>query len=74
MSDSSGSSGEFQMTGQVIVVEEAAMRAEAEQNCTFRPAAKSILYELRVEEAVATSYRGGRPDRRRWRLNSEHAD
>lgn len=67
MSDSSGSSGEFQMTGRVVEVQSAEMRAEAERNCTFRPAARSILYELRIEEAVATSYRGGRPDRRRWR-------
>ena len=67
MSDSSGSSGEFQMTGRVVIVDDAALRVEAEQNCTFRPSARSILYELQVEEAVATSYRGGRPDRRRWR-------
>jgi hypothetical protein len=70
MSDSSGSSGEFQMTGSVIRVDDQAMRLEAEQNCTFRPAARSILYELKLEEAVATSYRGGRPDRRRWRLET----
>lgn len=67
MSDSSGSSGEFQMSGTVVEVREQAFRAEAEANCPFRPSARSILYELRLQEAVATSYRGGRPDRRRWR-------
>ena len=66
MSDSSGSSGEFQMAGKVVVTQES--RAEAEANCPFRPSSRSILYELKLSEAIATSYRGGRPDRRRWRL------
>jgi hypothetical protein len=66
MSDSSGSSGEFQMTGQALQVQDPEMREEAEANCTFKPSARSILFELRVEEVIATSYRGGLPDRRRW--------
>ncbi len=69
MSDSSGSSGEFQMSGSVVEVRESGFRAEAEANCPFRPSVRSILYELKLHEAVATSYRGGRPDRRRWRLD-----
>ncbi|MFN3238472.1 MAG: pyridoxamine 5'-phosphate oxidase family protein [Pseudomonadales bacterium] len=69
MSDSSGSSGEFQMSGQVIEASEASSRQEAEANCPFRPSSRSILYELKLLEAVATSYRGGRPDRRRWRAS-----
>ena len=67
MSDSSGSSGEFQMTGKVVPTEN--FRTEAEENCPFRPSSRSILYELLLGEAVATSYRGGRPDRRRWRAD-----
>lgn len=67
MSDSSGASGEFQMSGTVVVAESDASRVEAEENCPFRPSARSILYELTLTEAVATSYRGGLPDRRRWK-------
>ena len=66
MSDSSGSSGEFRMTGEAVQIQDPAMREEAQVNCTFRPSSRSILFELQVEEAIATSYRGGRPDRRRW--------
>tara|TARA_R110002072_G_scaffold104099_3_gene228441 strand:+ start:12714 stop:13175 length:462 start_codon:yes stop_codon:yes gene_type:complete len=69
MSDSSGSSGEFQLMGQVVQIEDDSLRREAEANCTFRPSSRSILFELEIEEAIATSYRGGRPDRRRWRSN-----
>lgn len=70
MSDSSGSSGEFQLMGQVVQIEDTGLRQEAEANCTFRPSPRSILYELEIEEAIATSYRGGRPDRRRWRSSA----
>ena len=66
MSDSSGSSGEFQMSGQAQVCQDS-YRQEAEDSCPFRPSSRSVLYELFVEEAIATSYRGGRADRRRWR-------
>lgn len=69
MSDSSGSSGEFQMSGKVTEVVAQSFRDEAEANCPFRPSSRAILYELKLLEAVATSYRGGRPERRRWRLD-----
>ncbi len=66
MTDSSGSSGEFKMAGQAIRIEDADVRLEAEADCNFRPAAKSLLFELTLNDVVATSYKGGRPDRRRW--------
>jgi hypothetical protein len=74
MSDSSGSSGEFQIMGQVVQVQDPVLRAEAEASSTFRPSSRSILFELEIEEAIATSYRGGRPDRRRWRSKAQGED
>jgi|TARA_B100001079_G_scaffold261352_1_gene262408 hypothetical protein len=66
MSDSSGSSGEFQITGEVIQIEDDQIRAEAESICSYRPAGRYLLYELKISEAIATAYRGGRPNRKRW--------
>lgn len=66
MTDSSGSSGEFKMTGQAVRIEDSTIRLAAEADCNFRPAAKSLLFELLLADVVATSYKGGRPDRRRW--------
>lgn len=68
MSDSSGSSGEFKIQGRAFEIADAAIRAEAEAVCSFRPSVRSLLFELRLHEAVAISWRGGRPDRRRWCL------
>ena len=66
MSDSSGSSGEFQVTGVAIQIADPAMRELAEPVSSFRPALRSVLFELQITEAMSTAYRGGQPKRRRW--------
>lgn len=66
MTDSSGSSGEFKITGTASMVTDAGIRAAVEAGCSFRPSAKYVLFELQLAEAVATAWRGGRPDRKRW--------
>ncbi len=66
MTDSSGSSGEFKVVGTAVPVDNRETRASAEAVCTFRPSARSLLFELLLAEVVATTWRGGRPDRRRW--------
>jgi hypothetical protein len=66
MNDSSGSSGEFQITGTAIQVTDERIRALAEAVSSYRPLGRSLLFELQLLEVLATSYRGGRPDRKRW--------
>ena len=66
MSDSSGSSGEFQVTGTAIRIDDSDMRQIAESVSSFRPALRSVLFELQLTEAMSTLYRGGQPKRRRW--------
>lgn len=66
MSDSSGSSGEFQVTGVAQEVSDAEIRGIAESVSSFRPSTRSVLFELKITEAMSTAYRGGQPKRRRW--------
>ena len=66
MSDSSGSSGEFQVTGIANQIDDPTVRKIAESVSNFRPALRSVLFELLVAEAMSTAYRGGQPKRRRW--------
>lgn len=66
MTDSSGSSGEFKMVGTAIEVTDEGTRMLAESICSYRPSASYLLFELRPTEVASISYRGGRPDRRRW--------
>lgn len=66
MTDSSGISGEFKMVGTAVEVTDEATRALAESVCSFRPSVSYLLFELQLTEVASTSYRGGRPERRRW--------
>ena len=66
MSDNSGSSGEFQITGVAVHVTDPQTRSEAEAVSNFRPATRFVLFELRLGEVLATAYPGGRADRQRW--------
>ena len=66
MNDSSGSSGEFQATGIAEPIMDPKLREVAEAVSSYRPSARSLLFELRLLEVRSTSYRGGRPDRSRW--------
>ncbi len=70
MSDSSGSSGEFQVTGVASQIDDMTLRKIAESVSSFRPSLRSVLFELRVTEAMSTTYRGGQPKRRRWQSNN----
>lgn len=66
MTDSSGSSGEFKVTGSAREVTDEHVRQVAESVCSFRPSSRYLLFELMPAEVVSTTWRGGRPDRRRW--------
>ena len=70
MNDSSGSSGEFQMTGIAVRVKDKETRDLAESISNFRPSVRSLLFELYITDALSTAYRSGQPKRRRWQLSS----
>jgi len=67
MSDSSGSSGEFQIRGLAEYVSDEDVRLLAESICHYRPASSYQLFELKISEAMSNCYRGGRANRKRWR-------
>jgi hypothetical protein len=66
MSDSSGSSGEFQVSGIAVLTKDEALRQLAEEYSIFRPSSKYLLFELDVTEAKSKSYRGSNPYRQQW--------
>ena len=70
MSDSTGSSGEFHISGLAKSVSDPDLRTLAESVSSFRPSIRHQLFELCVLEAMSTWYRGGRPVRRRWQLDA----
>jgi hypothetical protein len=66
MSNSSGSSGEFQMSGDACLVEDQNLRSLAEELSIFKHSDRFLLFELNVTEAMSKSYRSGRPHRQWW--------
>ncbi len=66
MNDSSGSSGEFQISGVARLVEDTETRGLAESVSSYRPASRYLCFELCPSEVLSTTYRGGRPSRQKW--------
>ncbi len=73
MNDSSGSSGEFQVTGVAVQIEDTDIRNSAESVSSFRPSARYLLFELQLSEVQSTSYLGGRPNRHKWSPNAVYS-
>ncbi len=69
MNDSSGSSGEFQITGIAENIEDSSLRSLAESVSSFKPSVRYMLFELLISDALSTTYRGGRPIRQRWQMS-----
>ena len=66
VSDNSGESGEFIVTGRGQLVDNPQTRALAAQLSSYQPADRYILFELSVESASATRYENGKPAREHW--------
>ncbi|MBE7472974.1 MAG: pyridoxamine 5'-phosphate oxidase [Anaerolineae bacterium] len=67
VSDTSGASGEFSVTGQAQLIENPELRALAVQLAPYSPAERYILFEFSLESAASTVYEGERTIRQRWR-------
>lgn len=67
VSDTSGASGEFLITGQANLVNDPELRALAVSLASYTPADRYILFEFDVESAASTVYPDDRPLRRSWK-------
>jgi hypothetical protein len=67
VSDSSGDSGEFFVSGRATFIDDPATWQLAAELATYAPADRYILFELDVESAASTIYTGGQPVRQRWK-------
>jgi Pyridoxamine 5'-phosphate oxidase len=67
VSNSSGESGEFFISGRATFIDDPAVRELAVEVATYTPADRYILFELDVESASSTTYTGGQIVRQRWK-------
>ena len=67
VTDNSGVSGEFFVTGRAHLVSDPELRALATQLSSYDPAERYILFEFDVESAGSTVYTDDGADRRYWK-------
>jgi hypothetical protein len=67
--DNSGGQGEFFVSGRAVEVDDAKTRGDAFEQARMMghsPQERRVLFELRIDEAMATVYENGQPKRARW--------
>ncbi len=67
VTDSSGQSGEFIVTGRACLVEDPELRAVAVKYCSYAPSDRYVLFEFDVETASSTTYPEHQPVRLFWK-------
>lgn len=67
VSDTSGASGEFYVTGQAQLIDDPELRALAVSLASYTPADRYILFEFDIASTASTTYPEGQPVRRFWK-------
>jgi hypothetical protein len=67
VSDNSGASGEFNITGHAHLIDNAELRALAVRLASYEVPDRYILFEFDIESAASTVYPEDRPVRRFWK-------
>jgi uncharacterized pyridoxamine 5'-phosphate oxidase family protein len=70
VTDMSGQSGEFIVTGRAKFIEDPELRALAVKNSPYQPAERYVLFEFYIESAMMTEYKNGEPVRKQWKINA----
>jgi len=67
VSDNSGASGEFNITGHAHLVDDSELRALAVSLSSYAPADRYILFEFSIESAASITYPEDRAVRQLWK-------
>jgi general stress protein 26 len=67
VTDSTGQSGEFSVTGRAHLIKEAELWALAVRWSSYAPADRYVLFEFEVETAASTTYPEHEPVRQFWK-------
>ena len=69
VSDTSGESGEFIVSGRARPVDDPEVRRLATKLCSYLPAERYVLFEFDIESAASTEYKEDEPVRARWKID-----
>jgi hypothetical protein len=68
VSDNSGGSGEFRITGRAHLSDDLELRALAVQLASYAPAERYILFVFDIDSAASTIYTGDHTARQQWKI------
>lgn len=69
VSDTSGESGEFFVSGKAKFIEDPDLRAVAVKIAPYHPAERYVLFEFEPESVVMTEYKAGEAVRQHWKID-----
>ncbi len=67
VSDTSGASGEFIVSGQARLIDDPELRSLAVLLASYAPADRYILFEFDINSATSTVYQNGQPVHQHWK-------
>jgi hypothetical protein len=67
VSDTSGASGEFTISGRARLIDDPELRSVAVRLSPYKPADRYILFEFNLERAASTVYEGDQIIRQEWK-------
>jgi len=70
VSDNSGASGEFIISGRANLIDNPELRALAVKLASYSPADRYILFEFDIENATSTVYQDDQAVHRHWKSNA----
>ncbi len=69
VTDTSGESGEFIVTGRAKFIDDPELRALAVRIAPYNPAERYVLFEFDIESAMMTEYKDGQAVHRYWKID-----
>ena len=75
--DNSGGRGEFLISGAAVEIDDTKTREEAfaqARRSGCNPKERYVLFELRIQDAMATRYEQGEPNRTRWKAPDQESN
>jgi len=69
VADTTGSNGEFQVSGSARLIEDEEIRERVSDLSPYKPEDETILFELSVDRALSTVYTHTGAERKHWRAH-----
>jgi hypothetical protein len=71
VADENGTNGEFQISGNSLLLTDSASLEAATASCPYKLSGKYILFEFKIDRCFTNYYTNGTPNMKRWKEETE---